>query len=184
MAFVLVNFSWAFRADIKIPNVANWVKDEVHARIPGDPQPVLQLPLVILFILLIAVLHGDALEPPALADRRRGLLHRQPVPDGLVGFAVQGGVQHALQSEISVRFLNRDGQSSGPAPAALLCCRSQPVPLCWGFGATNGRGWDTREIPALGTFCITWERQRPQEHHCWPPHSGTFRQILLPWTTN
>lgn len=37
MAFVLVNFSWAFRADIKIPNVANWVTDEVHARIPGDP---------------------------------------------------------------------------------------------------------------------------------------------------
>lgn len=42
MAFVLVNFSWAFRADIKIPNVANWVTDEVHARIPGDPQPVLR----------------------------------------------------------------------------------------------------------------------------------------------
>uniref|UniRef100_A0A803W946 Centrosomal protein 15 n=1 Tax=Ficedula albicollis TaxID=59894 RepID=A0A803W946_FICAL len=57
--------------------------------------------LVVLLILLIAVLHGDALQPPALADRRRGLLHRQPVPDGLVGFAVQGGVQHALQSEIA-----------------------------------------------------------------------------------
>lgn len=67
--------------------------------------------LVILFILLIAVLHGDALEPPALADRRRGLLYRQPVPDGLVGFAVQGGVQHALQSEISVRFLHYPNES-------------------------------------------------------------------------
>lgn len=63
-------------------------------------------PLVVLFILLIAVLHGDALEPSALADRRRGLLYRQPVPNGLVGFAVQGGVQHALQSEIPVRFLD------------------------------------------------------------------------------
>lgn len=44
--------------------------------------------LVVLFIFLIAVLHGDPLEPSAFADRRRGLLYRQPVPDGLVGFAV------------------------------------------------------------------------------------------------
>lgn len=42
MAFVLVNFSWAFRADRKIPNVANWVTDEVHARTPGEPRAVLQ----------------------------------------------------------------------------------------------------------------------------------------------
>lgn len=143
MAFVLVNFSWAFRADRKIPNVANWVTDEVHARTPGEPRAVLQAsspsPLVILFILLIAVLHGDALEPSALADRRRGLLYRQPVPNGLVGFAVQGGVQHALQSEIPVRFLK---QGEGGDRREVKA----------GLGATHGRGWGAKEIPAsLGT---------------------------------
>lgn len=44
--------------------------------------------LVVLFIFLIAVLHGDPLEASAFADRRCGLLYRQPVPDGLIGFAV------------------------------------------------------------------------------------------------
>lgn len=122
--------------------------------------------LVILFILLIAVLHGDALEPPALADRRRGLLHRQPVPDGLVGFAVQGGVQHALQSEISVGFLKQrwaKGQGQHQLP-----CFAAGTNLC----PCAGRGWDTRGIPALGTFCITWDVESPKEHLCCPPHSG------------
>lgn len=96
-------------------------------------------PLVVLFILLIAVLHGDALEPSALADRRRGLLYRQPVPNGLVGFAVQGGVQHALQSEIPVRFLK---QGEGGDRREVKA----------GLGATHGRGWGAKEIPApLGT---------------------------------
>lgn len=91
--------------------------------------------LVILLILLIAVLHGDPLEPPALADRRRGLLHRQPVPDGLVGFAVQGGVQHALQSEISVRFLQqRQGRvrANTSSPALLQDPTRAPVLGVWG----------------------------------------------------
>lgn len=91
--------------------------------------------LVILFILLIAVLHGDALEPPALADRRRGLLYRQPVPDGLIGFAVQGGVQHALQSEIPVRFLKqrqREVRANTCCPALLQESTCAPVLGVWG----------------------------------------------------
>uniref|UniRef100_A0A8C6JZB0 Uncharacterized protein n=1 Tax=Melopsittacus undulatus TaxID=13146 RepID=A0A8C6JZB0_MELUD len=96
--------------------------------------------LVILFIFLIAVLHGDALEPSAFADRCCGLLYCQPVPDGLIGFAVQGGVQHALQSEIPVCLLQWEeaqkkeeiAQRSGRTPAILLCHRDQPMPQGWG----------------------------------------------------
>lgn len=142
MAFVLVNFSWAFRADRRIPNVANLSYGRGTCTDTGPAA------LVVLFVLLITVLHGDPLQPSALTDRRRGLLYCQPVPNGLVGFAVQGGVQHALQSEIPVRFLKRrevwgeeeTAQSSGCPWLPGFATGASPcpcVPMSPHFGTTT-----------------------------------------------
>lgn len=119
--------------------------------------------LVILFILLIAVLHGDALEPPALADRRRGLLHRQPVPDGLVGFAVQGGVQHALQSEISVGFLKqRWAKGQGQHQLPCFAAGTNLCPCAGGLGPLMGEVGIPGESQPWGHFALPgkWRAQR------------------------
>lgn len=47
-------------------------------------------------VLLVAVSHADALQAVARLDGRRGLLHGQPVVDGLVALVVQRAVQDAL----------------------------------------------------------------------------------------
>lgn len=153
MAFVLVNFSWAFRADRKIPNEAELQTRYMHGYQATSSWSSGPASLVVLFIFLIAVLHGDALEPSAFADRCRGLLYSQPVPDGLVGFAVQGGVQHALQSEIPVRLLQWE-EAQRKEEIAQRSGRTPATPLRHRVGATNGKGWDARQTPALEAFCI------------------------------
>lgn len=60
--------------------------------------------LVVLFILLIAVLHGDALHA-SFPHRSRGLLQGEPVADRVVHLAVEGGVEDPLQPEVPVLFL-------------------------------------------------------------------------------
>lgn len=64
--------------------------------------------LVVLFVLLVAVLHGDALHA-SFPHRGGGLLHGQPVAHRIVHLAVEGGVEDALQAEVPVLFL-RGGQ--------------------------------------------------------------------------
>lgn len=58
-----------------------------------------------LLVLLVAVSHADALKAVSRLDGRRGLLHRQPVVDGLIALAVQRDVQDALQPEVPVGLL-------------------------------------------------------------------------------
>lgn len=58
-----------------------------------------------LLVLLVAVSHADALKAVSRLDGRRGLLHSQPVVDGLVALAVERGVQDALQPEVPVGLL-------------------------------------------------------------------------------
>lgn len=60
--------------------------------------------LVIVFVLLVAVFHGDALHA-SFPHRGRGLLQRQPVAHRVVHLAVEGGVEDALQAEVPVLFL-------------------------------------------------------------------------------
>lgn len=60
--------------------------------------------LVVVFVLLVAVLHGDALHA-SFPHRSSGLLDGQPVAHRVVHLAVQGGVQDALQAEVPVLFL-------------------------------------------------------------------------------
>lgn len=56
-------------------------------------------------VLLVAVSHADALKAVSRLDGCRGLLHRQPVVDGLVALVVQRDVQDALQPEVPVGLL-------------------------------------------------------------------------------
>lgn len=60
--------------------------------------------LVVLFVLLIAVLHGDALHA-SFPHRSRGLLQGEPVANRVVHLAVEGGVEDPLQPEVPVLFL-------------------------------------------------------------------------------
>lgn len=60
--------------------------------------------LVVLFILLIAVLHGDALHA-SFPHRGCGLLHSESVAHRVVHLAVEGGVEDALQAKVPVLFL-------------------------------------------------------------------------------
>lgn len=63
--------------------------------------------LVILFVLLVAVLHGDALHA-SFPHRSSGLLHGQPVAHRVVHLTVQGRVEDTLQAEVPVLFLHED----------------------------------------------------------------------------
>lgn len=67
--------------------------------------------LVILFILLIAVLHGDALHA-SFPHWSSGLLHSQPIAHRIVHLAVECGVEDALQAKVPVLFLQRDRVAS------------------------------------------------------------------------
>lgn len=60
--------------------------------------------LVVLFVLLIAVLHGDALHA-SFPHRSRGLLQGEPVAHCVVHLAVEGRVEDPLQPEVPVLFL-------------------------------------------------------------------------------
>lgn len=60
-----------------------------------------------LAVLFIAVSHADALQATACLDCCCGLLHCQPVVDGLVVLVVERAIQHTLQPEVTVGLLMR-----------------------------------------------------------------------------
>lgn len=62
--------------------------------------------LVVLFVLLIAVLHGDALHA-SFPHGSGGLLHGQTVAHRVIHLTVEGGVEHPLQAKVPVLFLQR-----------------------------------------------------------------------------
>lgn len=85
--------------------------------------------LVVLFVLLVAVLHGDALHA-SFPHRSSGLLHGQPVAHCVVHLTVQGGVKDTLQAEVPVLFLQEDEYMSHdtlPAVSETIYCTEEKV---------------------------------------------------------
>lgn len=109
--------------------------------------------LVVLFVLLVAVLHGDALHA-SFPHRSRGLLQGQPVAHRVVHLAVEGGVEDPLQPEVPVLFLHGRARIAGDVVLHTYdgSVGVFPPPPLWSWwGSSAGRR-------GAADPCVQWAR--------------------------